>query len=338
MDRSFPPFYFPTNVVLLDDDTNFLRHFSLLLDPRLPCRTINSAAAALEQMNSQVSLLHSFMELANVTITDDAEEHSYLDLNKVHNLVHQNDRFSQITVAIIDYDMPEMNGIEVCKRITHPEIKKILLTGKADEKLAVEAFNAGLIHQFIQKSNADVDKHVNQAVEKLQLEYFSAITSSVPITLANGAASFLADRNFNSNVMKLIRDNKIVEFYLWENPRGLLMLDETGNAKFMFVMPEEVLDTHYDMALACQAPEELLNLLKDKSHVPWFSTPDGYYNSDCQQDWQNYLNAVDFTCGNHEQNFCSLIAPPPLQTFDISGILPFKSYLKTFDEKYSPLQ
>lgn len=337
MDRSFPPFYYPTNVVLLDDDTNFLKHFSLLLDPRLPCRPVSSAAAALEQINGQPSLLHSFTELASVTMSDEAEEHTYVDLNRVHQLVYDNERFSQITVAIIDYDMPEMNGIEVCKKINHPEIKKILLTGKADEKLAVEAFNAGLIHQFIQKGNDNVDKQINQAVEKLQLEYFLDITSTIPTTLANGTVSFLADREFNSKLAKLIHKNRIVELYFWETPRGLLMLDEAGNTEFMFVMSEDVLNTHYDMAHACQAPEELLKYLKDRKHVPWFPTPDGYYSSDCQPDWQNRLHKVDFTCANNEHNYCSLVSPPPLDTLDVSRILPFESYLKTFDEKYSRL-
>ena len=337
MDRSFPPFYYPTNIVLLDDDTNFLKHFSLLLDPRLPCRLYNSTAAALEQINGQRSLSHSFSELTNVTISDDADEHTYVDLNSIHRLVYDNDRFSQITVAIIDYDMPEMNGIEVCRKINHPEIKKILLTGKADEKLAVEAFNSGLIHQFIQKGSDNVDKHINQAVEKLQLEYFSDVTSSIPITLANGAASFLADRGFNRKVAKLIRDNRIVEFYLWENPKGLLMLDGSGNAEFMFVISEEVLNTHYDMAQACQAPGELLKLIKGKNHVPWFPTADGYYNNDCPPDWRSHLYEVDFTCGNNEHNYCSLVSPPPLDTLKASRIQSFESYLKSFDEKYSRL-
>ena len=336
MDRSCPPFYFPTNVVLLDDDTNFLRHFSLLLDPQLPCRPFSSATAALEQMNTQASLLHSFTELANITMSDDAEDHTYLDLNKVHQLIYQPERFSQITVAIIDYDMPEMNGIEVCEKINHPEIKKILLTGKADEKLAVEAFNSGLIHQFIQKSNDNVDNHVNRAVEKLQLEYFLEVASSVPITLTNGTASFLADREFNRNVRKSIGDNKIVEFYICENPRGLLMLDSAGNANFMFAISEDVLNTHYDMALASQAPEELLKLLKDKSYIPWFP-PDGFYSGDSQPDWQNHLYKVDFSCGNNEQNFYSLATSVPLEMIDVSRIVPFETYLKTFDEKYSQL-
>lgn len=335
MERSSLPFYFPTNAVLVDDDINFLKHFSLLLDPRLPCRTYSSAAAALEQINGQTSLLHSFAEITNVAVADDTEEHIYVDFNKIHNLVYDDERFSQITIAIIDYDMPEMNGLEVCKKIHHPEIKKILLTGKADEKLAVEAFNAGLIDQFIQKGNTDVDKQLNKAIDKLQLEYFMDITSPVHMAIIDSTASFLNDGNFHRKFSGLIKEKNIIEFYLWDNPRGLLMLDEYGNSGFMFVMSEEVLNTHYDMVETCEAPAELLKLIKNGGHLPWFPTTDGYYTSDCLPDWRNYLHEVDFNCGRKENNLCSFVSPAPPDTLDNSRILPFQSYLKAFDEKHS---
>ena len=335
MVRSLLPLYFPTNVVLLDDDTNFLKHFPLLLDPGLPCMSFSSATKALEHINNQESLLYTIAENSNVTAPDDTEELSYIDLKKLANLVYENDRFSQITVAIIDYDMPEMNGLEVCRHIQHKEIKKILLTGKADEKLAVEAFNDGLIHQFIQKGNADVDKHLNRAIEKLQIEYFTDITSPIHMALTEGSSAFLADSNLRLNLSKLIQDKNIIEFYLWKSPRGLLMLDDLGNTAFMFVMNEEVLQTHSDMAQACDAPGELLNKLKSGQHVPWFPTPDGYYSNDCQADWRNCLHEVNFTCGKLAKDHCSLVSPAPAGTLDGSKILPFQSYLQTFDNKNS---
>lgn len=335
MDRSSLPFYFPTNVVLLDDDTNFLKHFSLLLDPRLPCIPFSSVTSALDHINEQSSLVNNFTEITNVALPDDTEEHVYVDLKNLCNLVYHDDRFSQITVAIIDYDMPEMNGLEVCRKIHDTGIKKILLTGKADEKIAVEAFNAGLIHQFIQKGNSDADKLLNRAVERLQLEYFTDITSPVHIAITDGTASFLADGEFNRNISKIMRDRKIIEFYLREIPRGLLMLDEDGNTAFMFVMTEEVLDTHYDMAESCEAPGELLELLKSGEFVPWFPTPDGYYTSDCRQNWRDHLHDVNFTCGKNIKNLCSLVSHAPQGTLDTSKIRDFRSYLKTFDEKYS---
>ena len=337
MDRSFLPFYFPTNAVLLDDDPGFLRHFSLLLDPRLPCRTYSSVAKALQTINSQNSMISRFSEFTNVTLLDDVEERVFVDLKKLHALLYDSDRFSHISVVIIDYDMPEMNGIEVCKRIRNPEIKKILLTGKADEKIAVEAFNAGLIDQYIRKSNTEADLQINNAIKKLQMEYFMDITKPVQIVLADSTGLFLSDAKFNSTFSQLLTNNKYIEFYLWEQPKGILMLDARADQGFLFVMPKEVLKTHYEIAKSCDAPAELLPLLNDGTHLAWFPTNDGYYTKDCRSDWRKYIFPVN-TARDSEKFLCAFVNPAPLPILNSAPIQSFNRYLENFDTEYASVK
>ena len=306
-----------------------------MLDPQLPCRTFSSATSALECINNRVSAIKDLGEFTSV-MDDDLDERVFVNLSKLRDLVYLPERYSHISVAIIDYDMPEMNGLEVCRKINDVEIKKILLTGKADEKIAVEAFNNGLIHHFIQKSNADVDKHVNDAVKKLQLDYFNDLTRPFQIAITDRKTAFLGDDKFSNRFSDLMRENNLVEFYLWDNPMGILMLDARGNTEFMFVVPEEVMRTQYDMALACEAPGELLNLLQDGNHIPCFPTPDGYYSSDCQPNWRDYLYPAEFTCGNGNNNLCSLVSPAPSHLLDTTRIVPFEKYLQNFDAGFSP--
>lgn len=335
MDRPFLPFYFPTNVTMLDDDTSFLKHFSLLLDPHLPCRTFSSATSALECINRQTSMLQDFAEFTSVT-EDDLDEHVFFNLSKLRDLIYKPERYSQISVAIIDYDMPEMNGLEVCRNINGVEIKKILLTGKADEKIAVEAFNNGLIHYFVQKSSSNVGEHINDAVKRLQLDYFNDLARPFQIAMTDRKTAFLGDTKFNSRFTGLMQDNKIVEFYLWDNPLGILMLDARGKTHFMFIVPEEVIHTQHDMALACEAPVELLNLLEAGNHAAWFPTPDGYYNNDCMSNWRDYLYPANFTGGAGTNTLCSLVSPAPPHLLDATRIVPFERYMQNFDAGVSP--
>ena len=51
--------------------------------------------------------------------------------------------------------MPEMNGLEICKILKGYPFKFILITGEATSEKAIEAFNSGLIHQFIPKGCSD---------------------------------------------------------------------------------------------------------------------------------------------------------------------------------------
>ena len=330
MDRSFLPFYFPTNAVLLDDDPGFLKHFPLLLAPRLPCRPYSSVNEALQVINAQPSMINRFNEFTNISLLDDMEERVFVDLNKLHRLLYDNNRFSQISVVIIDYDMPEMNGIEVCKRIRNPEIKKILLTGKADEKIAVAAFNAGLIHQYIRKSNSEVDVLLNQAITKLQLEYFMDITKPIQIVLADSTGSFLSDKTFNSAFSALLTDNKYIEFYLWEQPRGILMLDAQAKTGFLFILSKEGMKTQLEIAQACDAPAELLQLINDGNHLAWFPTTDGYYTKDCLRDWRKHIYQAN-TARDDEKFLCSFVKPAPLPALASARIQSFNTYLEIFD-------
>ena len=334
MDRSFSPFYFPTNAVLLDDDPGFLKHFSLLLAPRLPCRSFSSVNQALQVINAQTTMTNRFNEFTNVTLLDDVEERVFVDLNKLHRLLYDANRFSQISVVIIDYDMPEMNGIEVCKRIRNPEIKKILLTGKADEKIAVEAFNAGLIHQYIRKNNSEVDILLNQAITKLQLEYFMEITKPIQILLADSTGSFGSNTDFNNALSTVLNDNKYIEYYLWEQPKGILMLDALARTGFLFVLSKEVMKTQFEIAEASDAPTELLQLINDGAHLAWFPTPDGYFTRECLPDWRKYIYPANVAREN-EKFLCSFVKPAPLPALATDRISSFNAYLEIFDAEYA---
>ena len=67
----------------------------------------------------------------------------------IRNVVHDPDRFAEVSVAIVDYDMPGENGMEICRRLRNHPVRTVMLTGKADEKLATSAFNQGLIDRFV---------------------------------------------------------------------------------------------------------------------------------------------------------------------------------------------
>src|SRR5829696_1032877 len=46
-------------------------------------------------------------------------------------------------VVVVDYSLPIMNGMEVLLSVARTEIPVIMVTGRGDQKLAVEALKAG---------------------------------------------------------------------------------------------------------------------------------------------------------------------------------------------------
>ena len=58
-----------------------------------------------------------------------------------------------VDVAVSDYLMPKMNGIELLGRIKElqPETSRVLLTGHADKQSAIQAINQVALFQYLEK-------------------------------------------------------------------------------------------------------------------------------------------------------------------------------------------
>ncbi|MGB8354723.1 MAG: response regulator transcription factor [Chthoniobacteraceae bacterium] len=69
-------------------------------------------------------------------------------------------------IAILDYEMPELNGLEATRQIKRsvPETEILIFTGHEDEKLVHEVFDAGA-RSYLVKTGAN--QHILDAVEAL---------------------------------------------------------------------------------------------------------------------------------------------------------------------------
>jgi DNA-binding NtrC family response regulator len=58
-----------------------------------------------------------------------------------------------VDVAVSDYLMPKMNGIELLGRVKElqPEASRVLLTGHADKQSAIQAINQVSLFQYLEK-------------------------------------------------------------------------------------------------------------------------------------------------------------------------------------------
>ncbi len=202
-----PPFYFPTTVFFVDDSIDFLANLSLQLDPNLSFQLYDSPSNALAVLNSDsnpTTPIERFFSRYHHT-NDLPLTHHVIDLNldKVHREVYNEPRFEQVSVVVVDFDMPSIDGLEFCRRIKNSAIKKILLTGKADEKVAVQAFNEGIIDRFILKQNEDVIHTLNQAIVDLQQAYFRQTERMLTDALAIGKHAFLRDPLFSDKFKEI---------------------------------------------------------------------------------------------------------------------------------------
>jgi len=325
------PFYFPTTVMFVDDSADFLANLSLQLGSRLAFRLFQSPFEALLALNGAGAappLVEDFFSLYRQR-EEDGHAHHVIDvrLDMIHREVHNERRFEQVAVAVIDYDMPEIDGLEFCRSIRNPAVRKILLTGKADESLAVRAFNQGIIDRFVRKQEVDVMMQLNLAIDEMQQAYFLQVERMLSDALAVGSHAFLRDQAFAGRFREIRDRLGIVEYYLACMPDGMLMLDATGTPWLLIVQTEEMMRGHYEIAHDQAAPEELLAALRGGKVIPYFWQSGGNYSPACE-DWRACLHpATEFR--GEDWYLYALVKNPP--AFNRKYVVPYSDYLVQLD-------
>lgn len=273
------PFHFPTTTMFVDDHEEYLEVVPLLLDPMLHVRTYSSPRRALAALGTSASRpvpgggwLYRWKDQPSRR-----QELVALDVDTIHRIAYDPERFAEVSVVVVDHVMPEMDGVAFCQRLDNPQIGKILLTGRADDAVAIEAFNAGIIDRFIRKNDPHAIQRLAAAIRELQHRYFERAGAFVAETLALGDFGFLRDPAFRRAFASMTADFQPTESYVHCNPTGLLLLDAMGRGRFLLVQTDEDLRAHYEIAEELGAPQGVLAALRDGEAVPWFGSKDGYY-------------------------------------------------------------
>jgi CheY-like chemotaxis protein len=289
---SIPTCYFPSTALFLDDSHDFLLNFVLQLDEGVAYRIFDEPRKALDYIhnkNCELDLLsqHCISEYTEAKHFSALNQTINLDLAAIHAEVYNPHRFSEISVVVVDYAMPGMDGLEFCRQIGNNNIKKILLTGQADEKLAIAAFNEGVIHRYIKKSDINAAELITKSIYELQLQYFQAMSDMIVRMLSITSPSCLHDKNFAEFFKQLRAENRIVEYYLVDNSGSFLMLDDDANVSFLIIKNADDIRSHYDLALTHGASKDILEQLASGEKIPGFwqaNAPTSQW-----QEWCNYL-------------------------------------------------
>ena len=341
MDFKFPVchlFYYPSQVILVDDDSDFLDAVSLILPRNLSFRLFQSARQALTHINGaqQHAQLIRRVYSSYKTGPFDSDTLTHIDINEIYKEIYDPERFSTPSVVVVDYSMPSMNGLELCASLSNPYIKRILLTGQADTEIAVQAFNDGLIDQFISKKDQDLEGKLRRSIASLQQHYFSKsfklITDPV---IANSQSRFINNAEFISFFNQLQEQKKIIEYYLVDEPySGFLLLDELGKASLLLILTEAELLENIRQCETAGAPSELIEALKTATVMPLFHCADNdTLIRQLQADtWQKYYTKAarvapgsPYICAVLESEHTSRL----LRNFAPEKILSYRQYINS---------
>lgn len=239
----FTCFSFPTTVLFVDDNQSFLSSLSLKIDNKLITRQLNEPIQALKLLKSQYRteemVMRCLQEMPEKTSQDPLLK---LDLTSLHQTVYDKDRFDEVSVLVVDHDMPGMSGIELCRSLKDKRIKKIMLTGVADSNTAVRAFNEGIIDRFILKCSTTIFEDLNHMIRELQRAYFQDISRPLYSAALSHDNSILIDRSFKNFFNELCYQKQISEYYLLDVAGNFLLVNYNGKPWWLIVKHETELD------------------------------------------------------------------------------------------------
>ncbi|WP_010298631.1 response regulator transcription factor [Candidatus Odyssella thessalonicensis] len=234
--------YFPTKVIFVDDNSSILKSLALIIDHNLATYDFfDNPYQALEFANNcqAIDFLPSAFPM---------REHK---TDEIYKAIFSFQRYEEVSTVIVDYEMPSMKGLEFCEKLQNPYIRKILYTGVADEKIAIEAFNTGLIDGYIRKQDENEKQAsiLNKFIAQSQLKYFKAITDislealiKKDIVYEDHRESPLYDQSFIQYFKELVEKNHITEYYFNQDTGGFVFLTAKGKVSALYVLSNEFFD------------------------------------------------------------------------------------------------
>ena len=245
---SFALYRRPGAVVFLDDDPEYLEMLAMVMPPQWYARLFLRPVACIETLLLELDAWEADLWRLQDIINRWREGVALIPQILAYWRDDGTARFALTQVCVVDYSMPAMSGLRVLGELTQWQGSRILLTGRADEQLAVSAFNRGLIDQFIPKQLPHIRLRLTEAIEGLLAKPNARHEQTWRATLSREQHALVCDPLVSAALDKLAHAQGWVELVVMGAPFGALALDSAGQSFWLQLEPAERLAELAEMA------------------------------------------------------------------------------------------
>jgi CheY-like chemotaxis protein len=225
--RAFPLISIPKRIVYVDDKGSFLEALRKTLPRDHARQFIDSPAGAIERLQEEVVYWRDLERMLNV-MDSGSLDHPGVAKQLVGDYFNNYTRFHLTSVLIVDYMMPGINGLEVIEQLDTWPGRRILLTGEADSRVAVNAFNRGLIQKFIPKTTKNLYRVLKADYEEMHEVVCEQIGHLLRPSLSEEQKDVLQDPAVVEGLKAMVEDLEWSEYVVVGRPFGLLGLSHSG--------------------------------------------------------------------------------------------------------------
>lgn len=233
---AFLPYQYPVAALLVDDDAALLSALWAGLSRERRVLVSDNNAQALSRYREARPVRRHFLQRSPDQVRLD-EHRVVVDTTAITGLIDDPTRHEEIGLVVVDYQMPGGDGLELCEALRDEPCRRILLTGAADERVAVQAFNAGLIHQFVRKG-PDTLEQLAATLRRQQQHYFHHASQALAEGLRERLGAFEHEPAVVDALQTLMSQLQVLEYYLCTEPNGLLVMDARGQRRRILVQSE----------------------------------------------------------------------------------------------------
>ena len=260
-----PPVFYPATVVFVDDNDNYLDALRRFFPDTLTNLFFTRPQTALGFIRQHARENSLEFASASVCLSEPGVER-FVETSAERDVVARPSRFDEVAAVIVDYDMPGMSGVEFLSSISHLRCAKVLLTGVADETVAVKAFNAGIVDLYLRKTDADSANRLLHFLKDAKRRHCS---ESGWLALGENGMTYCDPRT-----RKVIDDvaaaEGIVEYYWRPEQNVILMFDGAGNPSVFVAWAENDWISQGEIVADEGGPAELLRQLAVREAMPLF--------------------------------------------------------------------
>jgi len=253
---TFPLFHRPGTVVFLDDDPDYLEMLALVLPRhwhlRLFLRPAECIAHLLQEPPFWEADAWNQQQLVELW-----REGKPLIPQVLAYWSRYTERYALSRVCVVDFSMPGMDGLQALAELGDWPGSRVLLTGQADEQVAVRAFNRGLIDQFIPKQTPDISRRLVEAVERLLFTSHARHAQTWRSTLKQEQSAQLRSPGVDAWLSAFCAKNWVEHVVIGE-PFGVLGMDAAGRIGWLQLETPEGLAALAELAeVAGVAPADI---------------------------------------------------------------------------------
>jgi CheY-like chemotaxis protein len=261
----FPLYHRPNALVFLDDDASYLEMLALVMPNDWSVRFfthVDDCLAHFEHQHTQweTDVWH------HQQLVENWRAGKLLIPEILEYWTSNSHRYGLTQSCVVDFAMPAMTGIEFLKKLPVFPASRVLLTGKADEQIAIAAFNEGLISKFVPKQHHDIGRHLTVILSEQHqkpMDFHEGIWRS---GLKKEHYAALQEGTVKLDLLRLAREKQWVEYVVLPAPFGILALDKYANAHWLQLELRSDLASAADLAQSTGQPSDMVQKIRQGTH------------------------------------------------------------------------